>query len=519
MPETEAELTELFDKEPESEYLDLEVERQRQRQKVEEEEEEEEEVSIETDPHSLLQHHRTPPEQEDWQTRVQNCCSKPWLAYHWLWISHALGQWSDRLWSFAVPLVIATYFPSSMFPSTFYPFCSSLASFLLGPLVGRYIDGNERLWVVRITLIIQNSLVVVSSLFLILIGSFANAYALPSNPLFYVYFLFMTLFGVCSELCSLANSIAITKDWTIHVARHDSQPLDQLNAIMKRIDLTCGIVAPLVFGLILDFSTPRVGIGFVAVWNLLSLVPEYLLQVRIYHSVPSLQTPSEAPPKENPLRVLLRGWSSYSSHIVLGPSLTYVLLFVTVLSGGVQVSSYLVTQGVSTTVIALFRGGVSIMGVLSTFVVVPISRSLGNVRAGLVFLILQLLFLLGSVAAFFFSENYSSFGALYVFLAGIVLSRVGLWGYDLVEVQLLQLLVEEGQRGLINGTESSLTQLAWLVILVLGLILHHPAQFGWLVMISLDTVAMASIIYLVWWKRTLKGRNSLDQHDLEWVEM
>src|SRR3989338_5119774 len=91
---------------------------------------------------------------------VRSCFTEPWSAFQYLWLSHALGQWSDRLWSFAIPLVLSSLFPSSMFPSTFYPFCSSLASFLLGPLIGRWIDGNDRLRVVRLSLIVQNSFVV-----------------------------------------------------------------------------------------------------------------------------------------------------------------------------------------------------------------------------------------------------------------------------------------------------------------------------------------------------------------------
>jgi iron-regulated transporter 1 len=123
---------------------------------------------------------------------------------------------------------------------------------------------------------------------------------------------------------------------------------------------------------------------------------------------------------------------------------------------------------------------------------------------------MQLVCLLFSVVFFFLAEMQSLQVGFYLFLLGIVLSRVGLWGYDLVEVQLMQILVEPHQRGLINGTEYSLTQLAWLLILGLGLILYHPSQFGWLVIISINICALASLVYVFWWWYKLKGRNALE---------
>jgi Ferroportin1 (FPN1) len=43
-------------------------------------------------------------------------------------------------------------------------------------------------------------------------------------------------------------SICVEKDWTTVVAGGDPMALSQLNSTMRRIDLTCDVLAPLAFG-------------------------------------------------------------------------------------------------------------------------------------------------------------------------------------------------------------------------------------------------------------------------------
>lgn len=52
----------------------------------------------------------------------------------------------------------------------------------------------------------------------------------------------------------------------------------------------------------------------------------------------------------------LFSFHSYASQLVLVPSISYVLLYVTALSPGVLVSSFLIFRGVSTSSIGIFRG-------------------------------------------------------------------------------------------------------------------------------------------------------------------
>ena len=233
----------------------------------------------------------------------------------------------------------------------------------------------------------------------------------------------------------------------------------------------------------------------------------------IYRGVPSLavkERPEESDsPLSHPLTALYTGLSEYFAHRVAPSSLTYVLLYITVLSGGVSIVSYLNSIGVEPFWIALFSAGASIMGIASTWIVVPVLNCLGNIRAGQVFLAMQLFYLSISVVAFFvFSDEFSSIRII-TFLLGVIFSRTGLWGFDMVEVQQIQIFVEPYRRGIFNATESALTNLAYIVILGLGLILNHPSQFKWLVITSVSCVVFANCLYFFWWQLSLRGQNNI----------
>ena len=67
----------------------------------------------------------------------------------------------------------------------------------------------------------------------------------------------------------------------------------------------------------------------------------------------------------------------------------------------------------------------------------------------------------------------------------------GLWLADLTVTQILQEGVEEGQRGAINGVQSSLNQSLDLLRSVLLIILPRRETFGFLILLSFLFVSMA----------------------------
>eukprot|EP00007_Cunea_sp_BSH-02190019_P003776 CAMPEP_0174238264 /NCGR_PEP_ID=MMETSP0417-20130205/10713_1 /TAXON_ID=242541 /ORGANISM="Mayorella sp, Strain BSH-02190019" /LENGTH=671 /DNA_ID=CAMNT_0015317083 /DNA_START=130 /DNA_END=2145 /DNA_ORIENTATION=+ len=588
---------------------------------------------------------------------VKNWCSIPPL-FGFLYLSHFLSSWGDRLWAFAVPLIFIEIFPNSLFPATLFAFSSSLACFLLSPYIGSLADTLPRLFAVRLSLVIQNTAVVVAALFLYLILPYSTTEAIPWSATLICLFIILNLVGALAALADVASSICVEKDWTTVVSGGDQEALSQLNSTMRRIDLICDMVSPLVFGTFLDFSSAFAGLIMVVVWNVVSVVPEYFLLSAVYDRVPALHsrviqlgveeeldpflttvdpssielqslqlgdhhdtadstldstddtlatsTPSHpnetetspsqeatavgaarrvgrgkdddrndheevrpqqdvfveteetcdpavmedvdsseksdaglaahdridgskqaigesdlglssvasasasavpvatsssgtVPTSKQPFLALYHGWRMYFRHPVFFASLAYVLLYITVLSGGVQMTAYLASLGIANSAIAVFRAVASVSGILSTFLVPLLVRRLGVMNTGQLFLSWQAFCLVPAVAAFFFIPHQTL--NLSIFLGGVVLSRCGLWGFDLAEVQIMQTLIDPSVLGLLNGTESALTKVAWLCMLGLGMVFPDPKQFGYLVGCSIVAILLALVSYSWFWVR------------------
>lgn len=86
-------------------------------------------------------------------------------------------------------------------------------------------------------------------------------------------------------------------------------------------------------------------------------------------------------------------------------------------------------------------------------------------------------------------------------LTGIITSRFGLWLADLTVTQILQEGVEEGQRGAINGVQSSLNQSLDLLRSILIIILPTRSTFGFLIILSFIFVATAWILFSIYARR------------------
>jgi hypothetical protein len=65
--------------------------------------------------------------------------------------------------------------------------------------------------------------------------------------------------------------------------RNDDDRLAQINAVFRTIDLASLSLAPLIAGLIFDLISTYAAAYFIAGWNLVSVVFEYLL-LRYVHS-------------------------------------------------------------------------------------------------------------------------------------------------------------------------------------------------------------------------------------------
>ena len=263
------------------------------------------------------------------------------------------------------------------------------------------------------------------------------------------------------------------------------------------------------------------------------------------------------------LMVLRKGWSFYIAQPIALPCIGFSFLYMTILGFGYITTAYAYSQCLSELSISLMLAGAAITGIIATFIYPPMRRKYGIVNAGLFSAIFQLLnlipclvsiFVAGSpffilesqnpnngtvpsdmttvattnfspLNAFIESSNQtspssgktsssdvfiqclkevelpSSFLSMVLLMTGIILARIGLWGFDLTITQIIQESVNESERGIFNGVQTSLNNLMDLLRYVFVLILPLPNQFGILVILSSVFITSGYVLYFTYAKK------------------
>ena len=135
------------------------------------------------------------------------------------------------------------------------------------------------------------------------------------------------------------------------IHRGNDDRLAQINAVFRTIDLTTLTLAPLTAGLVFDLGSTRAAAHFLAAWNLVSVIFEYLLLKSIYHEYPQLSRKKIFEEKKedyeegktkideescNPFSRLVeafQSWIMYMKYPIRNAGLGLACLYMTVLGG------------------------------------------------------------------------------------------------------------------------------------------------------------------------------------------
>ncbi|KAJ5139896.1 Major facilitator superfamily domain general substrate transporter [Penicillium atrosanguineum] len=147
-----------------------------------------------------------------------------------------------------------------------------------------------------------------------------------------------------------------------------------LNASMRRIDLFCKLIGPLFISFVDSYST-RVAIWTIFGLNMASVLIEYLAIAQVYRSVPALKRtttilrrddtdaaaatrvqPRQCQSFVNHLREASEPWREYVASPVFLASFALSLLYLTVLSFGATMVTYLLESGFSSLEVPQARG-------------------------------------------------------------------------------------------------------------------------------------------------------------------
>lgn len=127
-----------------------------------------------------------------------------------LYTSHFLSMWNSRLFEFGAVLFLASIFPSTLLPMSIYALIRSLSAMLLAHPLGTWIDGGNRLSVVRVSILGQRLAVAGSCGMLWLIEVRMGALSVTGVD---GLFALLVALACVEKLCATMNTIAVERDW------------------------------------------------------------------------------------------------------------------------------------------------------------------------------------------------------------------------------------------------------------------------------------------------------------------
>jgi len=232
-----------------------------------------------------------------------------------------------------------------------------------------------------------------------------------------------------------------------------------LNAQMRRIDLLCKLLGPMLIALLVGISTKIAVLANLAM-NVASVVVEYFAIARVYYDVAELQEPKQRSQSRRPdigrsgdlESRWVHNWnhvkqiatksrndfSMYLQHRAFLPSIAGALLYLTVLSFSGQMVTYLLSAGYTAAQIGITRTVSVAFEVVATWVAPWLMGLVGPIRAGLWLGSSQILMLVAGTVVFFIFYDKSPLVSAGGLVGGTILSRVGLFGFDLCTQFIVQ---------------------------------------------------------------------------------
>ncbi len=299
------------------------------------------------------------------------------LPHRLLLLSHSLSCFSDRLWDFAFPVLLARFHPDhALFVAALYSLSGQCATFFLAALLGVALDASpNRLAFVSAALALQNGATVLLSLAVLRLEAGAPLFACVG------------LLSAVSSLASMTERVTVTQEWAPVLTRGqgEAQRL-AFNARLRQVYLVTKIGAPAAVGLALGLLAPVAVLLLVCGWNVVSCAGELSLLRGLWRDHPELRrgggdkSGNEGAAAAAPWRTAA---GSYARHPMLLCSLAYCGLFCTVLCPGSLLHIHLMTQyGVDASALAAFQAACSGLGVLGTLLVERAGKSGVAVAAG-----------------------------------------------------------------------------------------------------------------------------------------
>ncbi|KAI1740693.1 Ferroportin1-domain-containing protein [Xylaria scruposa] len=322
-----------------------------------------------------------------------------------LYLSHAFSTWNARGYEFATILFTAAAYPYTLVAAALRMVIIYIAMIVLSSSVGHWVERSpSRLRTLISTICCNRASVILGSFFWLLILSQENLliselpattpprFALPRNDVLKNFvFAIAVVFGIIERLSASGNLISMERDWVVTVAGPVGHPynLTNLNAVMRRIDLVCKLISPILISIVISATgSVRIGVLYTGLVSFISIPIELVSAKRVWNRSAVLQAPKPVPvpaPTPNPtagdqasqirieswpskLRQYFKGLELYFTSPAWIPSFALAMLHFNMLTWRATFVTYLINVGYSLNVITIARAIGSLFEISSTII-------------------------------------------------------------------------------------------------------------------------------------------------------
>ncbi|GJM98173.1 hypothetical protein PR202_ga15158 [Eleusine coracana subsp. coracana] len=433
-----------------------------------------------------------------------------------------------RMWEFSVGLYMIRIWPGSLLFTAIYGVVESSSVAVFGPMVGTLVDKLTYLQILGLWLLVQSLSFIVAGVSVTAL-LFYDGLKATNFRVFLALVIVTNVSGALAALSTLAGTILIEREWVVVIASgHPPAVLTGINSVVRRIDLSCKLLAPVFSGFVISFVSAQASAAVLALWNVASVGVEYWLFVSVYNGVPALadsnrrqrvrRVADAALPAPADWRARLteqlsiipcwESWVVYVRQDVALPGVALAILYFSVLSFGTLMTATLDWMGIPAYVISLARGFSAVVGIGATLLYPAVHAWVSTLRTGLWSIWMQWCCLVVSVASIWAGSSWAS---AWMLMAGVAASRLGLWMFDLAVMQLMQDGVPESERCVVGGVQNSLQSVFDLLTYIMGIVISDPRDFSQLVVLSFFLVTCAAAMYTMHVYRVRKHLFHLDK--------
>ncbi|XP_053639313.1 ferroportin isoform X2 [Cherax quadricarinatus] len=340
----------------------------------------------------------------------RHCCERCRSATFKVYTSHFLSSWGDRMWMFAGGLFLLEVTPGSLRLAAVYGASLALTVIIFGAPVGHWVDRTSRLTSAQVSLSIQNIMVCLCAALLVVIITQHHIFNAWDGWLLVIAEGLVILTACIARLGSLGSKLVIEKDWILIICGKDKNRLAKMNSVLRTVDLSTEVLAPVIVGVIMTAFGMAVGGIVIAGWNVASLFVEYGLLHHLFYSNSDLQKPkakkedtskveefseqsvyTRQANKSKKIHKILEyivsawgAWLKYMKHPVRDAGLSLALIYMTVLAFDNYSRAFVYDSGVPENILGALTAVASLVGILGSLATPYLRSKIGITKTGLV---------------------------------------------------------------------------------------------------------------------------------------